>query len=222
MERVSIFLDGANFYHLVLKKMRCAETLFNFDAFAHFLVGTRRSVSKRYYVGTIREREGDERSRTLVAAQVKHLAHLRNCGWETKTSKLRLRTEEIPIDPRVEGYKKILKVGITSIRIERLREKGIDVKLATDLIMGAVDNMYDTAIVISSDSDLVPAIDWVRGRFKKKVEYVGFSIPDSQNPDRSTRPLLSMIAKTDVQRALTIEDLAPFLLPNQASMDLAA
>lgn len=41
------------------------------------------------------------------------------------------------------------------------REKGVDVKLAIDLTMGAVQREYDCAVVFSADTDLVPAIDAV-------------------------------------------------------------
>lgn len=56
----------------------------------------------------------------------------------------------------------------------KTREKGTDVKIATDLIIGAVDNLYDTAILVSSDTDLIPAIKYLKYK-KKKLEYVGFS-----------------------------------------------
>ena len=56
----------------------------------------------------------------------------------------------------------------------RIREKGTDVKIAADLIIGAVDNIYDTAILVSSDTDLIPAIKYVKYR-SKRLEYVGFS-----------------------------------------------
>ncbi|MCK6462310.1 MAG: NYN domain-containing protein [Candidatus Pacebacteria bacterium] len=102
-------------------------------------------------------------------------------------------------------------MGVKKIEFERLREKGIDVKLATDLIVGAVDNQYDTAVIVSSDSDLIPAIDWVRHRNKEKIEYVGFSITDDNNLDNSTTPLLSLIKKTDTQRILVKSDLKPFI-----------
>jgi dipeptidase E len=101
---------------------------------------------------------------------------------------------------------------IPKIQFQRFREKGIDVKLATDLITGAMDDRYDTAIVVSSDADLIPAIDWVRHRAKKKVEYIGFSIPDLTDERNSTRPLLSMISKTDVQRTLVETDLRNFTI----------
>jgi len=211
MERVSIFIDGGNFYYLVLKKLAVTEGSFDFHAFALFLTGSRHIVSRRYYVGTVRERQGDEKSRLRVASQVRYLALLRNAGWETKTSRLRRRIEEVVIDQRVEDYQKLQSMGIRSIKFERMREKGIDVKLATDIMMGAVDDQYDTAILISSDADLIPAIDWVRGRFKKKVEYVGFSFPNDSNPETATRPLLSLIARSDVQRILTKQDLLSFV-----------
>lgn len=215
MEKVCIYIDGGNFYHLALKKLGISEKEFDFDAFLMFLIGEKRIVAemgKRYYVGTIREKVGDERSKKAMALQTSFFARLKSSRWEIKTSKLRTRIEEIPIDQRVHDFKKIQKLGVQSIKIERLREKGIDVKLATDLIVGAVDNKYDTAIIVSSDGDLVPAIDWVRHRFKKKIEYVGFSIIDPKNPNNSTRPLLSMIPKTDIQRTLTAEDLKPFII----------
>ncbi len=56
----------------------------------------------------------------------------------------------------------------------KIREKGTDVKIAVDLIVGAVDDLYDTAILVSSDTDIIPAIKYVRYK-GKKVEYVGFS-----------------------------------------------
>ena len=54
------------------------------------------------------------------------------------------------------------------------KEKGTDVKIAVDLVIGAVDDHYDTAILISSDTDLIPAIRYIKYK-KKKLEYVGFA-----------------------------------------------
>ena len=213
MEKVCIFIDGANFYHLVLKKLGIEEVSFDFDKFATFLANGRTisSRGKRFYVGTVREKEGDMRSKEAMAKQTSLFTILKNANWEIKTSKLKTRLEEVPIDNRVVDYQKLQKLGIKKIVFERLREKGVDVKLATDLIVGAVDNQYDTAILISSDSDLIPAIDWVRFRKKTKVEYVGFSIPDEDNPKNSTNPLISLIAKTDIKRTLVKSDLQPFI-----------
>lgn len=41
----------------------------------------------------------------------------------------------------------------------RAEEKGIDVMMALDIALGARDDIYDVAVVVSADSDLVPAIE---------------------------------------------------------------
>lgn len=213
MEKVSIFIDSGNLYHLVLKKLRLRELDFDFEQFAIALANGREITpdGKRFYVGTVRERRDGHESKNAMGNQTKLFSELRNYGgWAIKTSKLRTRTEKIKIDDRVTHYKEILEKGITEIEYNRSREKGIDVNMAVDIIAGALDNKYDTAIVVSSDSDLVPAIDWVRGRLKKKVEYLGFSVPQTEFFE-ATKPTKTMIYHSDVQRVLVESDLKPFI-----------
>lgn len=209
-ERVHIYIDGGNFYHLVLKKLKVRELNFSFEQFVNFLANGRVITGKRFYVGTVREREGNLKTKKAMSRQTKLFTTLRLNQWSINTSKLRTRFEKIIIDERVKNYKELHKIGIHQIEFERTREKGIDVKLATDLIVGSVDNQYDTAIVVSSDADLVPAIDWVRYRQKKKIEYIGFSLIDNSK-NEPTRPLQTMISKTDIQRVLIESDLKPFI-----------
>ncbi len=79
------------------------------------------------------------------------------------------------------------------------KEKGTDVKIAVDLIVGAVDNLYDTAILVSSDTDLILAIQYVKYRGKKS-EYVGFS----------HAPSLGMQKYADFSILLRLEDIEKF------------
>ncbi|MDO8451837.1 MAG: NYN domain-containing protein [bacterium] len=212
-ERICIFIDGANFYHLTLKKMGLKDADFNYEGFSNFLADGRTitEMGKRFYIGTVREREGDVRSKAAMAEQTSFFSSLTSTKWQLKTSKLRERTEKIVMDGRVQDYEKIRKLGIKEIIFTRNREKGIDVKLVTDLFIGAIDNKYDTAIIVSSDTDLVPAIDSVRYRLKRKVEYIGFSIEDPNDKTNSTKPILSMISRTDRQRTLVESDLKTFV-----------
>lgn len=213
MERTSIYIDGANFYHLVLRKLGKTELDFDFDKFANVLANDRNIVEmgKRFYIGTVFEKEGDVKSKEAMSKQTKLFTILVNSKWQIKTSKLRERIEEIIIDDRLLEYQEIRKLGIEKIHYMRLREKGIDVKLATDLLVGAVDDKYDVAVVVSSDNDIIPAIDWVRNRMNKKVEYIGFSIPDEKDDTKSTKPSLTLIRKTDIQRTLVVSDIYPFI-----------
>lgn len=213
-EKICILIDGGNFHHIVFKKLGIQESEFSFDNFANFLANGRELIDKgkRFYVGTVREKQGDTRSKKAMSKQIALFTHLNVFGWEIKTSKLRKRMEKIIIDDRVVGYKDILEKGIKEIEFERIREKGIDVKIATDLIAGAVDDKYDTAIIVSSDTDLIPALDWVRNRKNKKIEYIGFSIIVSpENKRKNTRPSQGMITYSDIQRILVAADLKPFI-----------
>jgi uncharacterized LabA/DUF88 family protein len=52
-------------------------------------------------------------------------------------------------------------------------QKGIDVKMSLDLILGAVKNEYETAVLVAGDSDFEEVIKEIKG-FGKKVELVTF------------------------------------------------
>jgi len=218
--RVQIFIDGGNFHHLALKPLGLQESDFDFDAFVSFLADGREisENGKRFYIGTVREKEGDEKSKRAMAKQTKLFNDLKRTAWEIKTSKLRERIEKIVIDGRVENYQKLNKNGIHEIVYHTFREKGIDVKIATDLVAAAIDDKYDIAILVSSDSDLVPMIDWIRYRLKKKIEYIGFSIPDKSGIGNGIRPTQSLISRTDIQRVLVESDIKRFLYPKQPEL----
>lgn len=68
------------------------------------------------------------------------------------------------------------------------KQKGVDVALAVDLVIHAVEGKYDLAIVASTDTDLLPAIEyillkgkpvlevaswWQKGEFEKQLRVAG-------------------------------------------------
>ena len=53
-------------------------------------------------------------------------------------------------------------------------EKMTDVNIATHLLIDAFNDRYDTAILISGDSDLVPPIKAIHNQFNKKTVSVFF------------------------------------------------
>lgn len=55
----------------------------------------------------------------------------------------------------------------------RTVEKGIDTLIAIDLFHFALDNVYDTAILVSGDEDFVPAIDYIQRR-ANHIIHAGF------------------------------------------------
>lgn len=62
-------------------------------------------------------------------------------------------------------------------------EKGVDVSLAVDLVMGAAKGVYDVGIVMSLDTDLRPAIETVMNDLHGiRVEVAAFNRPDRHCP----------------------------------------
>ena len=172
-EKISIIIDGSNFYHRVKELRFSGLSAFDYKKFGSFLAGKRNCVSYRYYVGAVREEAGNGKSRQLMANQQKLVSHLKSQGWEI-------------------GFGHILKT-------DDYHEKGVDVLMATDLLVGAYENIFDSAILVSSDTDLIPAIKKARSK-GKKVEYVGFS----------HRPSYGLIKHCDIRRLLTKEDVQQF------------
>ncbi|MBT9131742.1 NYN domain-containing protein [candidate division NPL-UPA2 bacterium Unc8] len=57
-------------------------------------------------------------------------------------------------------------------------EKGVDVRLSVEMIRFARENKYNIAYLVSSDTDLVAAVEEVRS-IGKTIQYVG--IPKGQS-----------------------------------------
>lgn len=206
MARVSIYIDGANFYLLALKPLDIHDADFDYEGLITMLANGRdiSNFGKRYYIGTVPEREGDAKSKRAISRQTSLFTRLTGSNWEIRTSKHKRKVETIRVDDKVNDWEKLSKLGIKKFTFWRYREKGIDVKIATDLIVGAVDDQYDVAILVSSDTDLIPAIDWVRSR-GKKVEYVGVSIPHPTDTKKDIKPTVGLIDRTDAPSRILIE-----------------
>ncbi|MEK7099256.1 MAG: NYN domain-containing protein [Patescibacteria group bacterium] len=179
IERVLIIVDGSNFYHRLKETSLTRLLAFDYGRFGQFLAGRRMVHAKRYYIGAIREERGNAKSTALMRGQQKLVSRLQKAGWEVQFGHM-LKTD---------GY----------------HEKGVDVLMAVDLLAGAYEDQYDTAILVSSDTDLIPALIKVRD-MKKKVEYIGFS----------HKPSLGLITNSDIRRLLTADDLAQFIAEDEA------
>jgi uncharacterized LabA/DUF88 family protein len=60
--------------------------------------------------------------------------------------------------------------GIDPVQTARVRqEKGSDVALATHLLLDAIDERFEAALVVTNDSDFVEPINIVRTRFRRRV-----------------------------------------------------
>lgn len=55
----------------------------------------------------------------------------------------------------------------------KFHEKGVDVRIAVEVLKGALKNEYDECVLFTSDTDIIPAITEAI-KVKKKVIYAGF------------------------------------------------
>ncbi len=83
---------------------------------------------------------------------------------------------------------------VASDRMEALKLKNVD------MLVTAYENLANRIILVSSDTDLAPAIKKAREK-GKIVEYVGFSHKAS----------VGMVSFCSESRLLTKEDLLPFI-----------
>ena len=82
-------------------------------------------------------------------------------------------------------------------------EKESDVKLSIALVSDAYEDLFDRAIVISADSDLVPPILMVRSKFKQKEVFVA-APPGRMGIGRDLKPALE-ISRGRLAKALLPE-----------------
>ena len=147
VERVSIFIDGSNFYNSTKKILKIGERI-NYLKLINVLSGNRELINVFYYVASLDAKVNLEKYK-------KHENFLNVLRKIPKFNVVLCSLKKLRIDG---GYVYII--------------KGDDVKLSNSLLMGAVRDLYDSAIVISGDEDFVDSIKIVREEYKKKVENV--------------------------------------------------
>lgn len=148
--RVCIYIDGQNLYNAINKRLNFYYSSFSLSEFFDSLVGAHREkIATRYYVGQVKQFNDDPDSKRIYDSQQKTLQKLKSEGIYTVLGRIQ-------------------KIG------KQYREKGVDVKMAIDLVEGFYEDRYDTAIVISADTDLKPVYDMMIQK-GKKLELVLFS-----------------------------------------------
>jgi uncharacterized LabA/DUF88 family protein len=152
-ERVSVFIDGSNLYHS-LKNLGRSDI--DFKKLIDELVRDRFLVNVFYYIAPHDIKYNEE----------KYWKHQKFLDKLSKISKFNV------VLCTMRKYRK--NDGDFGFRV-----KGDDVYLANDLLVGAYEDFYDTAILVSGDEDFVPVVKTVQ-KLNKKVEDVYFSSSSSK------------------------------------------
>lgn len=103
-----------------------------------------------------------------------------------------------------QGFEFVLAGNVRSQKIDGklvFKEKGVDVKIAVDMVSLACDKALKTAILCSSDSDLQPAIKEVRRR-NAEVVYLGFELNPNKGMTATTNRTI-LFRNAEVLEALS-------------------
>ena len=134
-DKVNIYMDGSNLYHSL--RDRIGRTDLDFLAFARKLAGERRLQRIYYYSAPLNQ----SRNPDAYRAQQQFFEHLR------QTDYLELRLGRLVYSDERGGPP---------------QEKGVDIKLATEMVSQGIRRHYDVAVLVSGDTDFCDALQIVK------------------------------------------------------------
>jgi len=149
VERVAVYIDGANFFYGIKAFNKGYSDLnFDFEALVNNIVRKRRLVSVHYYNAPLKQGINSN----LFKLQQQFFARLRLIeNWTVVLCKRQRRYDD---------------KGNHSWTI-----KGDDIHLAVDMLSHAYEDKYNTAILISGDGDFVPLVSKVKAKGKQVENY---------------------------------------------------
>jgi len=158
VERVSIYIDGANFvYGMKFLNPKYSDYHFDFESFIKKIVGKNDLIDIFYYNASLKQAINPRRFKE----QQKLLARLRKI---TKF-KVVLCKRQKRFNKDDEEYYAI---------------KRDDINLALDVLNDAWENKYDKVILFSGEGDFAPLLKYVKNK-NKKVEVISFGELASRN-----------------------------------------
>ncbi len=165
-ERVITYIDGYNLYFGLREKIHVLDP-HGAQPNAHW---------KRYlWLDVVKLSESLLRPNQVLIRTKYFTSRIR--GNPQKEARQSVFLDAVSVLPNIKLYfgtfqpdpKRCTKCGQVAYHPQ---EKKTDVNIATQILNDAIHNNFDTAILISADSDQVPTIEMTRRVFKKKVVVV--------------------------------------------------
>lgn len=160
-----LFIDGRNFLEKISSVFKSNNqkdvdfSVYDFKGLIDKVLLDVKIDKMIFYLGKLSEHPSTiEKSKELIEKQRLLKTNLQKQGFE------------VVITGRVRGHMEKCPKGHETLTF---KEKGVDVKIAVDMITLACDKNLKTAIVGSSDSDLQPAIRELKKRNIERI-YLGF------------------------------------------------
>lgn len=212
MKRSFVFIDGSNLYYRIksvadyaLKEsgQEYGTIDFDFKGFCNSFKGSTDLKEIHYYVGQVK-RLNNGNSKDIQKSEQMYAAQQRLVGYLQKEN-IFIKYGKLLREPRHSGI---------------YHEKGVDVQIAVEMIRYARQNEYDVAYLLSSDSDLIPAVKEVKS-LGKEVVYIGVKkipIPEQlkalQEQKKDPYAISYGLTKTASDfKIIEKEQVSPFLKP---------
>ena len=146
-KKAMVYVDGFNLYFGILQGTPNSKWL-NLESFMDFLRPDEEILGVRYFTALVDPQKHISVSRDR---QKRYLQALGSC------SKLKV----------IMGKYQLREVSCRAKCRERYEvpeEKKTDVGIAVQMISDAIDGLMDRIVLVSGDSDLEPAVEWIRKR----------------------------------------------------------
>ena len=156
MERVVVYIDGFNLYYGLKTKGWKRFYWLNMQKLAeNILKSDQHLITVKYFTARISGSDKDKQKRQNVFLEA--LGTLSNFNVY---------------------YGHYLEKTTTCFKCKNIfnthEEKMTDVYISTEMLLDAFKDIFDTAILVSGDSDLVPPIEAIRNQFPEKGVVVAF------------------------------------------------
>jgi uncharacterized LabA/DUF88 family protein len=163
MSRVCVFIDGSNLYFALKRNNKMTRV--DYYQFSLALVGEKRRLIRTYYY---------------------------NAGFDSAHFSEKAKSQQSFFDSLDRTPYLELRLGrIIQNREGHRMEKGVDVRMASDMVYYAARDFYDTAIVVTEDQDFAPAIALVK-ELGKHVELALFPDAQSREMVRATDKVVNL------------------------------
>ncbi len=185
MPRVAVFIDGFNLYHAVTCDLRTKKHRWlNLEKLARCFLTSNDSLNEIFYFTALAVWDANK-----VAKHKTYISALRTTSVQPILGAFRRKDKHCTLCRR---------------QYPTYEEKRTDVNIAIKLFQTAIIDSWDSALIVSGDSDLIPAIEAVKKSFPSKQ--IGVVIPIGRRAEE-------LKSVTDFHRKMKIKHLETSQFP---------
>ena len=185
--RINIYIDGFNLYHSTLQHMHQDCRWLNLMELSKRLINPKtEEINGVYYFSAITSWMPERAKKHIL-----YIHALRSVGVKDILGKFSLRERKCPL---------------CTGKYQAHEEKKTDINIAVNLLADAVADKFDTALIMSGDSDLTPVTSKLKQLCPEKK--IGIIVPKGQSA-------MNLKQHADFFKKIQTKDLKKSLLPQQ-------